>query len=122
MTTDTTWCAHAGRSILTAIVAGFACLAITDANAATFPVTVQSGQPRVLKLYQAWQHNKCYSLGVKVNVTAPPDHGVVNARVENTTITNATHGSVGTCAGVPIKGLAIEYKSADSFHGMDAFQ
>ncbi len=121
MRSDANWRALAGKSALAAIVAGLACLPATDANAATFSFTVESGQARVLRTYKAWKHNVCHSLGAKVDITSPPRHGVVNARVVNTTITAAEHGSVDKCAGAPIKGLSIEYKSADGFHGTDGF-
>ncbi|MHB8273042.1 hypothetical protein [Bradyrhizobium sp.] len=94
-----------------------------NAHAGTnsFSRVAASGQPKRVAAYHSWDPHNCTSLSAKMNLVSKPSHGVLIPRVVPHTITTSRFGSVGNCAGKPIKALQIEYKSVSGYHGTDTF-
>ncbi len=128
MSTHSNWHALSGKSILAATVAGFVFLPSSDANAGTRQFTAELGQPYNVATIRSWNNADCQSYHAKADVVVHPKHGVVSARVVDATIQPAIYGTRATtgrpdpkCVGRPIKGLYLDYTSAEGFHGMDVF-
>lgn len=95
--------------------------AIDDAEANSFSRTAASGQPQRIAAYHSWDPQTCTSLSANMNIVVKPSHGVLIPRVVPHTITTSRFGSVGSCAGKPIKALQIEYRSTPGYRGTDTF-
>ena len=87
----------------------------------SFSRTAVSGQPKRIAAYHSWDPQTCKSLSAKMTVLSKPSHGVLIPHVVPSTITQSRFGSVGHCAGTPIKALQVDYKSAPGYRGTDTF-
>jgi hypothetical protein len=92
------------------------------ASASDISKIALSGEKTMMWSYHS--HNKdCQTSYGLVKVVSKPQHGVVSHRLTNAHVDKDHYGRVITnkCAGAPIKGFEVDYRSVQGFHGTDTF-
>lgn len=95
---------------------------LTCAQELTMTRSAESGVDTRLSHERAWDRS-CVSLPVTVSITKNPVNGtvaVVPGIASTLPASTPASGSTGTCAGKPITGSTIRYKSKSGFHGTDS--
>ena len=99
-----------------------ALLAATAAPAQQVNKTVaaQSGAETMLSHERSWDDN-CAARSSQVTITRKPANGTVSVVSAQSTIPASTprFGSTGKCAGKPVSGNQVMYRSNPGFHGTD---
>jgi hypothetical protein len=102
----------------------FSLILVEPASAQVLNLTrdVESGVDSFIAWERAWDRN-CNTLPVTVTITRNPEKGTVSiVPGEPSTIPESTpaSGDTSACAGKPVMGNAIRYKSNAGFHGTDS--
>jgi hypothetical protein len=119
-----TWIGWFGRTIAAAVVL----VAVAEAQAEiTRPAvhlkrTAKSGHETLIDGHIRWDNN-CEPLRpIILHLDHPPSHGIVCAKVEQTTIKTVYKGTATHCIGRTIPGVRIVYLSKPDYVGPDEFK
>jgi hypothetical protein len=81
---------------------------------------VTSGAEARIAVDKVWGNRDCQAQPISITVTRPPQNGEISVRDTTTTIPDSTRkGSTGPCAGKPVNGKQILYRSKPGFRGVD---
>lgn len=92
------------------------------ASASDIGKTALSGEQTKMWSYHS-VNKDCQTGTGLVKVVSKPQHGVVSHHFTNAHVDKDHYGRVITnkCAGAPIKGFEVDYRSVRGFHGTDTF-
>lgn len=104
----------------TIIVLVASSVGVCQAQDLTLTRAAQSGVARLLGYERSWD-GSCQAVATQVTITAQPAHGSVSVVVGESVIpaTTPRGGSTGSCAGQPIVGKQVMYRSEAGYRGTD---
>ena len=104
------------------LIASLLWIGPASAQALDLTRSVEPGVEAVIAQERAWDRN-CNTRPVTVTITKNPSNGTVSVATgvaskipENT----PASGNTGACAGKPVTGNQVKYKSNPNFHGTDS--
>jgi hypothetical protein len=101
-------------------IAAVACIGIAAAQELKVTREAQSGVDSHLSWERGWDRD-CKAIPITVTITQQPTNGTISVTQATSNIPESTarSGGTGACAGKPVTGNQVKYRSNPGFRGTD---